>query len=194
MDCHEMRKYIPDYIDSELPLSLKQLVDEHIAECLECRNEVNAFQKTRTLLQLRSVPDPGDTYWETTWQKIEEKIPARVVSLAETEEITPAPVNHHPTAWMRTASWIAGVAAVLLLTVSAWNWYQTRDGRAMEVFEARIVLEPEWDAGADGAQFISQVNSSHPEAQFAAWSRAALGSVEPIAASAAFMRVEAFSE
>ncbi len=193
MECHEMRKYIPDYIDCELPLSLKQLVDEHTAECLECRNEITAYQKTRTLLQLRSVPDPGDSYWETTWEAIKKQVPARVVALAEPGQAPAVSENHEPV-WMRTLSWIAGVAAVLLLSVSAWNWYHSYSKRNVEVFESRIVLEPEWGTAIDGAQFISQVNPGHPEAQFAAWSRAALGSVEPIAAGAALMRVEAFSE
>ncbi len=52
----ELKKKLPDYLEGELPLEARALVDAHLDDCPECAREVAEMRQTIHLL--RGLPDP----------------------------------------------------------------------------------------------------------------------------------------
>jgi len=52
----EVRKAMPDYLEGDLPLGRRALLDAHLDECADCAREIAAMR--RTIAALRSLPDP----------------------------------------------------------------------------------------------------------------------------------------
>ena len=78
MNCKTIKKMIPLYLDGQLELKETQIVKKHLEECLGCREEVEAFQKSWAVLgQLETIePEPGfiGRFWtrlsqERSWQE-----------------------------------------------------------------------------------------------------------------------------
>ena len=90
MKCHEIRDNVQDYIDNEVPYTIRQVIDEHMVECVECHAFLESYRKLNAILTLRSVPDPGEAYWKVTWEKIRKRMPARSYALAKPPVAAPA--------------------------------------------------------------------------------------------------------
>lgn len=56
MKHRDVKRSLPDYLEGELALEQRALVDAHLAECDACANEVAEMQQTIRLL--RSLPEP----------------------------------------------------------------------------------------------------------------------------------------
>lgn len=50
MDCTSAKKLIPAFVDGELPGEKAQRLDEHLAACEACRNELSALRATMSAL------------------------------------------------------------------------------------------------------------------------------------------------
>ena len=52
----DLKKKLPDYLEGELPLETRALVDAHLDDCRDCAREVEEMRQTIRLL--RELPDP----------------------------------------------------------------------------------------------------------------------------------------
>ena len=84
MDCQEIKKLIPIYLDKELEAKERQQVMEHLSVCPACQKEFEAFEKSWAMLgELDDIrPEPGfvGRFWtrlalEQSWQgKVSEAV------------------------------------------------------------------------------------------------------------------------
>jgi hypothetical protein len=194
MKCEQIQHYVCDYLDNELPLTLQQTVDEHCAQCMSCKKLIEEYKKTSLLLQLRSVPDPGEAYFANTWNIVCERMRARTVTLPNTRFLPPQPSWF--TRFMRRPALVFATAAGLVfVSVFGLYWLRQQDRNVEEYVDndiEYIVLPQDWqperpDFGVIPARF-------QPEAEFSAYSKAAIGGIDPISKSAVIRQVEAVSK
>ncbi|MDQ7066128.1 MAG: zf-HC2 domain-containing protein [candidate division KSB1 bacterium] len=197
MYCSEIRDHLQDYIDNDLPYSIKQMIDEHLLECLDCHEEVERYRKLNALLQLRSVPDPGPKYWRATWKKIQQQMPARVLLLSASIRPEPAASRnrfwHHMMKAFRPAAAIAAAAVLLLLAVLVGSYHFYLSQRAGFVAERTVEYELYMDDQNAQAELTSSAVPSdwQPDITFAAISKAAIGGIDPVSKGVGLSQVEA---
>jgi anti-sigma factor RsiW len=194
MNCDRIQYFMFDYIDNELPASLQQEVEDHCAQCINCKTRIEEYKKTALLLQLRSVPDPGDAYFDTTWNVVRERMRARTVSLPDIR-FSPPRLSWLSRFFKRPAMVFATAAAFVLTCIVGIYWLQQVQETNEYVdndIEYHIVLPKDWqperpDFGVIPAKF-------QPEVEFSAYSKAAIGGIDPISKSIVIRQVEAVSK
>ncbi|MCA9744250.1 MAG: zf-HC2 domain-containing protein [Deferribacteres bacterium] len=193
MHCDEIQRYLCDYVDNELPQTLQQVVDEHCEQCIQCKNIIAEYKKTSLLLQLRAVPDPGDTYFENTWNVVTERMRAR--TLAMPNIALPSQSTSWLTRFMRRPV-LAFATAAMVIFVSITGYYLLKDMQNTEEYVDNdieyIVLPANWQP--EPPDFGVVPTSFQPEAEFSAYSRAAIGGIDPISKSAVFQQVESVAK
>lgn len=135
MLCTEVKDYLLDSLDNELPLTLQQEVEQHLRACLECRAELESYRTTAMLLQLRAVPEPPAEYWEQTWEKIRVRSQARVLPMPTTAML-------HSPAWSRIlrSPWrplLVAASLIVLALVSIFVSARYNQSRQPEVWSER---------------------------------------------------------
>lgn len=190
MDCEQVQFYIIDFIDNELPAMLYQEIDEHLTGCIACKRTVEEYRKTALLLQLRSVPDPGEAYFESTWESIREGMRARTLALPARTYL-PAPTRWVDWMTRRPLRLLATAAAIILICLAGYHWAQNlqeSDEYVDNDTTYQVYLPKDWqperpDFGIVPAHF-------KPEVQFSAYSKAAIGGIDPISKSAVIWKVQ----
>ena len=54
--CHDVEDLLGDYVDGEMPASLKERVDDHIAQCEDCSEALGSYQMVIDLAREISNP------------------------------------------------------------------------------------------------------------------------------------------
>jgi len=73
MDHSYYRDKISAYVDNELSPQEREIIQQHISECQECRNLLAELEKLDRFVQQRS-QFAGEEYWERSAQKIEQRL------------------------------------------------------------------------------------------------------------------------
>jgi hypothetical protein len=85
MRCHRVQRLLPDYIGDELSLKKREEVAEHLEECLNCREELAAFQGVWDDLALQTLPQKGEEFWQgftaRVMREVKKKRPERKTPL-----------------------------------------------------------------------------------------------------------------
>ncbi len=105
MDHSYYRDRISAYFDNELPPQEREVVEQHIRECAECRNLLAELQKLDRLVEQRSQLG-GEEYWEQSAQKIEQRL--GFTGETKVTDITPS-------RWMGLAPKLVAVAASIAI-------------------------------------------------------------------------------
>ncbi len=126
MDCSEIKKLIPIFLDGELKASAHQRVESHFDTCAECRREARAIQNSWEMLgELDDIqPDPNynTRFWtrvaeQTSWR---EKLFNEIKALFLNRRLVPA---------------LAAAGLILCVTlVATYKYFQPlqMDGRIAE--------------------------------------------------------------
>jgi anti-sigma factor RsiW len=75
MDCHEIKKLIPLYLDHELGEVDRQRVEGHVQSCPDCRREARAIEKSWDLLVEIKAVEPDPNYRARFWQSVDAQMP-----------------------------------------------------------------------------------------------------------------------
>ncbi len=197
MYCREIQDHLQDYIDNDLPYSIKQAIDEHLLECLDCHEEVERYRKLNALLQLRSVPDPGATYWRKTWQKIRQQLPASLLKMPVTEPVAPRTekggFRQYLNELFRPAAAMVAAAVLLLVAVllGSYHFYFSHHAQfvAERTIDYKLYMD---DQNAQSVLANNPVPSDwQPDITFAAISKAAVGGIDPVSKGVGLSQVEA---
>ncbi|QOV89543.1 anti-sigma factor family protein [Humisphaera borealis] len=46
MTCRELIDFLEEYVDGNLPSTQREVFEEHIDECLDCKNYLDSYRKT----------------------------------------------------------------------------------------------------------------------------------------------------
>lgn len=107
MNCHDVRKYLSLYLDSELSPETTFEISQHLEDCPACRSRLHKEEQLestiRVMLQRSTAGD------ETAWQEASKSFAGQ-----ETSRVVPA---------RRWIFRVAGVAAAVLLTMTAVKLY-----------------------------------------------------------------------
>ena len=75
MDCHEIKKLIPLFLDHELGDADDQQVAAHLLSCPDCRREARAIEKSWDLIGDIKAVEPDPNYMARFWQSVDEQMP-----------------------------------------------------------------------------------------------------------------------
>ncbi len=75
MDCQEIKKLIPVYLDDELEATERQRVAAHLRACADCRAEARAIEKSWELLAEIKEIEPDPNYRIRFWRSVDARMP-----------------------------------------------------------------------------------------------------------------------
>jgi len=71
MDCQTVQHNLSAYLDHDVPLFTRQLLDEHFTRCPQCRCELTRFQTMATWVRSFPALDPSSTFLEQVCERVE---------------------------------------------------------------------------------------------------------------------------
>lgn len=148
MNCEQVREYMLDHLDNELPATLQQELSEHLRACAACREELEEYRKTALLLQLRAVPEPPEEYWEQSWTRIRTRTVARVLPLQPGKIFRkPAWQASNPLGWPArlavAAVLLMGIVGLFMSLASPGGNFAEQDDAPHTVRTAQQILNPD---------------------------------------------------
>ena len=75
MNCAQVKKLIPVYLDGELEGDEIRLVKEHLAACPACQQEMRAFEKSWEMLDTWEDIEPTPGYVSRFWSTVSQQRP-----------------------------------------------------------------------------------------------------------------------
>ena len=114
---------ISAFVDGELPPYEKQVVGEHLADCVECQLIKAELEKIDSLIEKHSSLD-GDEYWERSAQKIEDRLG---LSDTKIEEITPAKRSKYKGLGWKLTTVAASVAVLTFIGLHEKDIFENID-------------------------------------------------------------------
>jgi len=75
MDCREIKKMLPVFLDGELESVLENTVADHLRTCPQCRREAEELQKAWDLLGELEPIEPDPFYRTRFWARVAEQEP-----------------------------------------------------------------------------------------------------------------------
>jgi len=74
--CHQIHPLLAAYVDSQLEDLERQAVDEHLAECADCRELLDEQRAAVAAYAAYPVEEPGEEEWQAVWDGVESRLPA----------------------------------------------------------------------------------------------------------------------
>ena len=70
--CNVIKDILPLYIDGVVSEDTQKIVDEHLAECSLCRDEMNKLKKTLVIPTIYQYHTPLSMYWKKVFLLLKE--------------------------------------------------------------------------------------------------------------------------
>ncbi len=128
MICGEVKERTVAYLELDLEASLVRDVTAHLEGCAACRAEMEAVRQVLVRLKRRTVPDPGDRFWEEFPDQVRRQLAQARGEATRVKRLSP-PFRSWVGVSMR--SWPMALAASVVLLVGAWmlaGVFEPRDG------------------------------------------------------------------
>jgi anti-sigma factor RsiW len=74
MKCKKANKLLSDYLDHLLSPARWRRFEEHLKKCPACRSRLQAAEKLRGLLKLKGTELPPESYRESFWPRLKERL------------------------------------------------------------------------------------------------------------------------
>ncbi len=121
MNCKTIKKrFLTDYVEGNLELDQKTLVEDHLANCLQCREHFGEIQRIASLLKSYTVADPGEVFWDGLTSKIYSRVNKKKPAQKKPWEILQEWMT-----WKRLVYTATPVLLILLLLFPAHHFYQS---------------------------------------------------------------------
>jgi len=78
MKCKEVKKLLSAYLDDELSMNKRQLVEEHLKVCSDCALEFASFQSVDRLTTSLIPEEPPEEYWEEYSSRLLRRVAPKV--------------------------------------------------------------------------------------------------------------------
>jgi hypothetical protein len=92
----------------------REAIREHVADCAECRAELERIEAVLASLDTMPVPDPGEDYGRRVWQQIAPRLPEKRARWWEFGVSAPVSAG-----WFEARRWAAG-GAIAALVIAAF--------------------------------------------------------------------------
>ena len=121
MNCKTIKKqFLTDYLEGNLEPDQKILVENHLANCLQCREHFQEIQRIASLLKSYTVADPGEAFWD----RLSSRIYSRVNSEKPAQR-KPWEILQDWMTWKRLAYTTTPILLMLLFLFPAYHFYQS---------------------------------------------------------------------
>lgn len=70
MKCDDFKSLMMGYLDDELEPDLRSKVEAHLADCPDCRKELEQFRRMKEELKMVKFKEPSDAELERYWSNI----------------------------------------------------------------------------------------------------------------------------
>jgi hypothetical protein len=121
MNCKTIKKrFLTDYVEGNLDLDQKTLVEDHLANCLQCREHFGETQRIASLLKSYIVADPGEVFWDG----LSSKIYCRVNKEKPTQK-KPWEILQEWMTWKRLVYTTTPILFIFLLLLPGYHFYQS---------------------------------------------------------------------
>ena len=70
MDHNKIKELISSYFDGELNEEQKKLINEHIRQCSECREEFEEMGKFEEVMGKMELKQPSKEVWKVYWTSV----------------------------------------------------------------------------------------------------------------------------
>jgi hypothetical protein len=75
MNCKRIKKqFLTDYVEGNLEPDQKTPVEDHLANCPQCREHFREIQRIASLLKAYTVSDPGEAFWDGLSSRIYSRV------------------------------------------------------------------------------------------------------------------------
>jgi len=78
MDHKKIKELISSYHDGELDNRQRQLIEEHLDQCTECRREYEEMGKLEEVMEKMQLRKPHKEMWEVYWTSIYNRLERRI--------------------------------------------------------------------------------------------------------------------
>ena len=121
MNCQRIKKqFLTDYVEGNLELDQKTLVEDHLANCRQCREHFGEIQRIASLLKSYTVADPGEVFWDGLRSKIYSR-----VNKEKPIQKKPWEILQDWMTWKRLVYTTTPILLILLLLFPAYHFYQS---------------------------------------------------------------------
>jgi hypothetical protein len=128
---HPAEEELIAYHDGEA--DKRQWIATHLADCPQCRAELEHIDEVLSALNTMTVPDPGEDYGQRVWQKIEPRLPQR------REHWWPSfPGSRAQVTWLEPRRWAAAGAIVALVVAAFLAGRVTKKGVPVAVEPGKV--------------------------------------------------------
>ena len=134
MDCREIKKLIPLYVDHELSDADDQQIEAHLLDCPDCRREARAIEKSWDLLGELKAVEPDPNYMARFWKSVDAQTPWYAKIYEDIQDV------------FRQRRWVPALAGavivVLISTVATVQYLQKPNaiGVLAELDEAELEM------------------------------------------------------
>ena len=120
MNCKTIKKrFLLDYTEGNLEPNQKTPVEDHLANCPQCREHFREIQRIASLLKSYTVADPGEAFWDG----LSSRIYSRVNSKKPTQR-KPWEILQDWMTWKRLVYATTPILLILLVLFPAYHFYQ----------------------------------------------------------------------
>ncbi|MFB0566485.1 MAG: anti-sigma factor [Candidatus Aminicenantaceae bacterium] len=78
MDHKRIKELIASYYDQELEKEQKRIVEEHLEECSECREEFEGMEKFEEVMSKMEFKKPSKEVWQLYWSSVYNRLERRI--------------------------------------------------------------------------------------------------------------------
>jgi hypothetical protein len=123
MDCQTVQQHLSAYLDHDVPLSTRQLLEEHFTRCSQCRGELTQFQTMGAWVRSFPTLEPPSTFLQQVWARVE-RLPERSPTPLFRRLVGAIPLQ-------AAAALMVAVSAALLWQVTPVLWPRQETSRSM---------------------------------------------------------------
>lgn len=113
MTCRHARIYFDDYVSGRLAANDKARLEEHLNDCIQCRDELEKEKNLLHFLKSDRVPDPGEYYWSNLESSILKK------TIEKSNSVTAQRAHPHPQTARSITRYLIPIAASILLLITS---------------------------------------------------------------------------
>ena len=120
MSCKRIKsRFLMDYMEGNLEPNQKTLVEDHLANCPQCRQEFERIRGICFFLNSYTVADPGEAFWDS--------LSSRIYSRVNSEELAQKKLREIFYDWMswKRLVYTATPILLILLLIPAYHLYQS---------------------------------------------------------------------
>ena len=121
VNCKSIKKqFLTNYMEGNLEPDQKTLVENHLANCPQCREHFREIQGIASLLKSYTVADPGEAFWDGLSSKIYSRVNSEKLTQRKPWEILQDWMG-----WKRLVYTATPILLILFVLFPIYHFYQS---------------------------------------------------------------------